>query len=132
MEKRPKKKVRKFVSIEKEDKELQLAFENETSDSGKNDIKKKHLKMISSKKRVSKKSTTSWLHQSDSITISEEHRGQVELGTIEYFHSENMNAVFAENHLWRGIFGLVFWDIVFDPALVSFHHPFQRRPSEAT
>jgi hypothetical protein len=85
---------------------------------------------ISSKKRVSKKSTTSWLHQSDSITIPQEFRGQVELGTIEYFHGENMNAVFAENHLWRGIFGLIFWDIVFDPALVSFHHPFQRRPSD--
>jgi hypothetical protein len=85
---------------------------------------------IQSKKRISKKSTTSWLHQSDSITISEEYRGQVELGTIAYFNEEGMNAVFAENHLWRAIFGLIFWDIVFDPALVAFHHPFQRRPSD--
>jgi hypothetical protein len=85
---------------------------------------------IKSKKSISKKSTTSWLHQSDSITISEEYRGQVELGTIAYYQDEGMNAVFAENHLWRAIFGLVFWDIVFDPALVSFHHPFQRRPSD--
>ncbi len=35
MEKMPKKKVRKFVPIEREDKELQLALENETSDSRK-------------------------------------------------------------------------------------------------
>ncbi len=48
----PKKKVIKFVSIEKEDKELQLALENETSDSGKIYVKKKHLEMILRKKQV--------------------------------------------------------------------------------
>ncbi len=52
MEKMPKKKVIKFVSIEKEDKELQLALENETSDSGKIYVKKKHLEMILRKKQV--------------------------------------------------------------------------------
>lgn len=85
---------------------------------------------IQNKKGGAKKSTTSWLQQADSIMISEEFRGQVELGTIAYFNDEGMNAVFSENHLWRAIFGLIFWDIVFDPALVAFHHPFQRRPSD--
>ncbi len=49
MEKMPKKNVRKFVYIENKDKLLQSAFENETSDSRKNDAKKKHWEMISSK-----------------------------------------------------------------------------------
>ncbi len=87
------------------------------------------LNRINSKKKT-KKSTTSWLHESESITISEDFRHQVELGVVEYYHGEGKMAVFAENHLWRGIFGLVFWDIVFDPSLVAFHHPFQRRPSD--
>ncbi|RYU94944.1 VRR-NUC domain-containing protein [Emticicia agri] len=88
------------------------------------------MNQISSKKRVHKKSTTSWLHQSDSITISEEFRHQVEMGVANYYIREGKMAVFSENHTWRAIFGLIFWDIVFDPSLVAFHHPFQRRPSD--
>jgi hypothetical protein len=88
------------------------------------------LAKLESKKKVSKKSTTTWLHQSEAISVTKEFRGQVEMGTIDHYLSEGWEAVFSENHLWRAIFGLVFWDIVFDPALVAFHHPFQRRPSD--
>jgi hypothetical protein len=87
------------------------------------------LNRLSTKKKT-KKSTTSWLHQAESITISISFRHQVEMGVVDYYHNEGKLAVFAENHLWRAIFGLVFWDIVFDPSLVAFHHPFQRRPSD--
>ena len=82
------------------------------------------------KKRSSKKSTTSWLHQADAIHVSKEFKHQVEVGVIEHYLAKGQEAVFAENHLWRGIFGLIFWDIIFDPSLVAFHHPFQRRPSD--
>ena len=88
------------------------------------------LNQINSKKRTHKKSTTSWLHQSESITISEGFRHQVEMGVVDYYESEGKLAVFAENNIWRAMFGLIFWDIVFDPSLVAFHHPFQRRPSD--
>ena len=87
------------------------------------------LNKLNTKKKT-KKSTTSWLHQAESITISIDFRHQVEIGVVDYYHKEGKSAVFAENHLWRAIFGLVFWDIVFDPSLVAFHHPFQRRPSD--
>lgn len=87
------------------------------------------LNRLNTKKKT-KKSTTSWLHQADSITISIDFRHQVEMGVVDYYHNEGKLAVFSENHLWRAIFGLVFWDIVFDPSLVAFHHPFQRRPSD--
>ena len=87
------------------------------------------LNKLNTKKKT-KKSTTSWLHQAESITISIDFRHQVEMGVVDYYHNEGKLAVFAENHLWRAIFGLVFWDIVFDPSLVAFHHPFQRRPSD--
>jgi hypothetical protein len=87
------------------------------------------LNKINTKKKT-KKSTTSWLHQAESITISIDFRHQVEMGVVDYYHTAGKLAVFSENHLWRAIFGLVFWDIVFDPSLVAFHHPFQRRPSD--
>lgn len=88
------------------------------------------INQVNSKKRVRKKSTTSWLHQSESITISEEFRHQVEMGVVDYYLNEGKMAMFSENFTWRAIFGLIFWDIVFDPSLVAFHHPFQRRPSD--
>lgn len=77
-----------------------------------------------------KKLTTEKLHEAERITIPAVYRGQVELGTIEHYLQEGKYAIFSENHLWRGIFGLVFWQIIFDPGLVAFHHPFQRRPSD--
>ncbi len=86
-------------------------------------------RMLKNKKRR-KKLTTEKLHEAERITIPKIYRGQVELGTIEHYMQEGKYAIFSENHLWRGIFGLVFWDIIFDPSLVTFHHPFQRRPSD--
>ena len=73
---------------------------------------------------------TQVLKDSPQISISKEFKGNVEMGAAHYFESEGYKAVFAENHLWRALFGLVFWDIIFDKTLVAFHHPFQRRPSD--
>ena len=36
--------------------------------------------------------------------------------------------VFAENWLWKALFGLAFWDIVFAPVPGAFQHPFQYGP----
>lgn len=82
------------------------------------------------KSRKNKKLTTEKLHDAEAITISKIFRGQVELGTIDHYLQQGKQAVFSENHLWRNIFGLVFWELIFDPDLVAFHHPFQRRPSD--
>lgn len=85
---------------------------------------------IRSKNTRKKKLTTEKLHNAEQITIPAIFRGQVELGTIAHYVAQGKYAIFAENYLWRGIFGLTFWEIIFDPTLVSFHHPFQRRPSD--
>ncbi len=82
------------------------------------------------KSRKNKKLTTQKLQEAESITISKEYRGNVEMGTMMYYIKQGKKATFAENYLWRAIFGLIFWDIIFDPNLVAFHHPFQRRPSD--
>lgn len=88
------------------------------------------IRIQSEKKTRNKKSTTAWLHLSDEIEIDGIYRHQVEAGTMQYYLDEGHNAAFSENHLWRAIFGLMFWEIIFDPSIVSFHHPFQRRPSD--
>jgi hypothetical protein len=86
------------------------------------------LKTIEGKKN--KKQTTDWLKTADEITIDRIYRNQVEFGSIEYYLDLGFSAGFSENHTWRTLFGLLFWEIIFDPSLVSFHHPFQRRPSD--
>ena len=38
--------------------------------------------------------------------------------------------IYAENWLWKSLFGLAFWDIVFAPVPGAFHHPFQYGPRD--
>lgn len=37
---------------------------------------------------------------------------------------------FSENWLWKSLFGLAFWDILFAPVPGAFHHPFQLGPDD--
>ena len=81
-------------------------------------------------KKKSKKAVTQQLHKSDSITIAATWKRQVEFGVINYYQERGMKAEFTENHLWRGLFGLLFWDIIFDTDSLAIHHPLQRSPSD--
>ena len=54
----------------------------------------------------------------------------VEAATLDYFSEQGWNGIHAENYLWRGLFGLTFWEIIFDQSHGSFHHPLQRQPSD--
>lgn len=86
--------------------------------------------LVSLEGKKNKKQTTEWLKNADSISIPKVYKRQVELGTIEHYLEKGYSAGFSENFSWRTLFGLLFWDIIFDPSLVAFHHPFQRRPSD--
>jgi hypothetical protein len=81
-------------------------------------------------KKKSKKAVTQQLHNSDSITIAATWKRQVEFGVIDYYQERGMKAEFTENHLWRSLFGLLFWDIIFDTDSLAIHHPLQRSPSD--
>ena len=81
-------------------------------------------------KKKSKKAVTQQLHNSDSITITATWKRQVEFGVIDYYQNRGMKAEFTENHLWRSLFGLLFWDIIFDTDSLAIHHPLQRSPSD--
>ncbi len=81
-------------------------------------------------KKKSKKAVTQQLQNSESITIPISWKRQVEFGVIDYYQNRNMKAEFTENHLWRSLFGLLFWDIIFDTDSLAIHHPLQRSPSD--
>ncbi|MEM7297422.1 MAG: VRR-NUC domain-containing protein [Bacteroidota bacterium] len=75
------------------------------------------------------RSMTERLKDATSITIEKDHR-TVEQCSLEYFENEGLQGVHAENFIWRGLFGLVFWHELFDEDFGSFHHPLQRQPSD--
>jgi hypothetical protein len=80
--------------------------------------------------KKSKKAVTQHLHNSESVTIDPLWKRQVEFGVIDYYEQRGMKATFTENHLWRSLFGLLFWDIIFDTDTLAIHHPLQRSPSD--
>jgi hypothetical protein len=84
---------------------------------------------LSTKKRT-KKSATQFLHDAQSVSISISYRRRVEQGVSEYFIEKGYQAVHSENYPWRGLFGLVFWDIIYDTNVQAIHHPLQRAPSD--
>jgi hypothetical protein len=76
------------------------------------------------------RSMTERLKNTPSISIEKDPDIKVEEAVLHYFEKEGWQGFHAENYLWRGIFGLVFWDIIFDENHGSFHHPLQRQPSD--
>lgn len=54
------------------------------------------------------------------------YKNRIETGVIDYFHKTNRRAWFTENHLWKSLFALTFWPILFKKRY--FFHPFQRLP----
>lgn len=64
------------------------------------------------------------------IKLSAQYKGRVEEGVIDYLSSQGYRAWHTENYIWRGIFGLLFWEIIFDNTTGAMHHPLQRQPSD--
>ncbi len=76
------------------------------------------------------RTTTKRIKESPAIEVVPDPSINVEQLACEYFIQEGYNAIHSENYLWRGLFGLVFWDVIFDENHDSFHHPLQRQPSD--
>lgn len=52
----------------------------------------------------------------------------VELTALGALAATGRDGFFAENWLWKSLFGLAFWDIIFAPIEGAFQHPFQLGP----
>lgn len=64
------------------------------------------------------------------LTLERSSSYSIELQVVAYFEAQGYTAFFAENHLWRSLFGLAFWDIIFSAVPGAFNHPFQRAPAD--
>lgn len=85
---------------------------------------------ISSKKYRTVRQTTQALQEADVIYLPSDFRYQVEFGAVDYYLQQGFDAFFSENVPWRSIFGLLFWDIIYDTNVQAIHHPLQRVPSD--
>lgn len=54
--------------------------------------------------------------------------GPVEALALEALAERGRVGIFAENWLWKSLFGLAFWDVIFAPVPGAFEHPFQLGP----
>ncbi len=54
----------------------------------------------------------------------------VERLALDALESAGRRGFFAENWLWRSLYGLAFWDVVFAPVGGAFQHPFQLGPMD--
>ncbi|MDJ0908219.1 MAG: exonuclease domain-containing protein [Woeseiaceae bacterium] len=70
---------------------------------------------------------TDLLRAADVVDIDESRSGAPERAVIEYFESLGHRAFRTENLFWRTLFGLTFWEELFDGA--ESHSPFERLPA---
>ncbi len=81
-------------------------------------------------KKRPRKATTRFLSDAESLSIPAAYRHHVEAGVMNHYLAEGQDAAFTENYPWRGLFGLVFWDVIYDTNVAAIHHPLQRAPSD--
>jgi hypothetical protein len=93
-----------------------------------NDFREKILS--AGEKKRTRKATTRFLLDAGSVNIPAAYRHHVEAGVMNYYLDQEYDAAFTENYPWRGLFGLVFWDIIYDANVSAIHHPLQRAPSD--
>lgn len=81
-------------------------------------------------KKRPRKATTRFLSDAESLTVPAAYRHHVETGVMNHYLETGYDAAFTENYPWRGLFGLVFWDIIYDTTVSAIHNPLQRAPSD--
>jgi DNA polymerase-3 subunit epsilon len=69
---------------------------------------------------------TELLRASREVIIDEIHRGEPETGVAGVLRREQFEVYFAENLLWLNLFGLLFWDELFESG--QLHSGFDRLP----
>ena len=71
---------------------------------------------------------TDLLKQADFIDLDDAWAGAAERGAVDYFRRKGIEAWRAENRLWRTLFGLTFWPLLYGPGKPRARSPFDRLP----
>jgi hypothetical protein len=56
--------------------------------------------------------------------------GGVEAAVLAHYRAAGWDGIHSENWLWNAAFGLLLWDVIYDPAVGVFHSPLQFAPSD--
>lgn len=122
--------VRLFHKLGKTDKALGLCEEirKQPANADERFFADDFINRVQFKKRTRK--ATDYLRQSDRIILPADRQQYVEQGVLHYLQAQGHEGVHVENYLWRGMFGLLFWDIIFDQESEAIHHPLQTAPSD--
>ncbi|MGB5931369.1 MAG: VRR-NUC domain-containing protein, partial [Cyclobacteriaceae bacterium] len=109
--------------------ELAMAMSREPGNAEEYYFARDYIKTGSTRSRI-RRSMTTLLKEADEIHICESARGYVEGGALQHFIEKGYKGYHCENYLWRNLFGLVFWEELFDGKSHALHHPLQRTPSD--
>lgn len=70
------------------------------------------------------------LNSAQEITLSDAFFKKPELGVQDHYRKQGFRAQFTENHLWLTLFGVLFWDELFESEEASIYNPFERSPAD--
>lgn len=70
---------------------------------------------------------TTLLRSAETIVLDEAMRQHAEAAAIGHFRRRGLDAFHVENTIWRQLFGLVFWDLLFGED-AAVHNEFDRQP----
>lgn len=79
------------------------------------------------RKRTS--AVTDELRSAPVIEIDESLSGSAERAAAEWFERQGVRAWRTENRLWRSLFGLLFWEVLYGSGASGTHSPFERLPA---
>ncbi len=62
------------------------------------------------------------------VPIDSRYNTQVEQGVVAYYSRKNIFAIRTENQLWRSLFGLCFWSVLYEQDKANLGNEFERAP----
>ena len=80
--------------------------------------------------KTARRSEARQYQQSSPHILLEEVGQTVETATLGHYRRAGWHGVHSENWLWNAIFGLLLWDIIYDPDVGAFHSPLQLAPAD--
>lgn len=72
------------------------------------------------------------LQQASVLTLDELYLGQTEQGAVQYYQQQGLQAWHVENEIWLCLFGLLFWQELFESEQSAIFNEFERRPRDLT
>lgn len=72
------------------------------------------------------------LQQAPVLTLDELYLGNTEQGAVKFYQNQGLLAWHVENELWLSLFGLLFWQELFESEQSAIFNEFERRPRDLT